>query len=283
MSLKKNIAIVCNPIALHARAHTVSERLINCLQRNCVAHCFFLKNWPEHFADFTDVWIVSGDGTLNYFINPYPQIKLPLSIFPGGSGNDFRWMLYGNQAVEKQVAYLLTASPFLVDAGRCNGKLFLNGVGIVFDGAIVKSLLGKKMLSGKASYLLSILKHIVGYSEKDYVITIDDEVIPQRCFMISVANGKRYGGRFIVASNASVNDALLDVNIVGKITPLKRIKYLPVIEKGKHLHLPFIHYRQSNKLVIQSDVKLPAHIDGEYFSAKGFVIECLPSRFTFIR
>jgi diacylglycerol kinase family enzyme len=155
-------------------------------------------------------------------------------------------------------------------------------VGIGFDGAIVKDLLGKKKLAGKASYLLSILKNIVGYHERPCTLQMPDETISQDCFMISVANARRYGGGFHVAPKASLTDGLLDVNIVGKISPLKRMRYLPVIEKGEHLDLSFIQYRHTTKIKISSEIILHAHIDGEYLSDKNFEIEVLSKRFSFI-
>jgi diacylglycerol kinase family enzyme len=100
--------------------------------------------------------------------------------------------------------------------------------------------------------------------------------------MISVANGKRYGGGFHVAPKAIFTDGLLDINIVGRISSIKRMKYLPVIEKGEHLNLDFIKYRQTNKIIIQSSTKLHAHADGEYFQSDYFDIEILPKRFSFI-
>jgi diacylglycerol kinase (ATP) len=278
---KKHIAIVANPAAAHNRALTISNEIMQILAVKNIEHTFYLEDWPRSFPGFTDVWIVGGDGTVNYFINNYPEIDIPLAIFPGGSGNDMQWLLYGNRTVEEQVDFVLQAAPRKIDAGICNGKLFLNGVGIGFDGAVVKDLLGKKLLAGKSSYLLSILKHIVGYTEK--LCSLDfGEVISQPCFMISVANGQRYGGGFLVAPRASVTDGLLDINIVGKISPLKRIKYLPVIEKGKHLDLPFIKYKQAEKVTIRSEMPLHAHLDGEYIQASEFEITCLPIRFSFL-
>jgi YegS/Rv2252/BmrU family lipid kinase len=208
---------------------------------------------------------------------------LPLAVFAGGSGNDLHWMLYRDAgSTEQQVEYILRAQPQPIDAGLCNGKLFLNGVGIGFDGAIVHDLLGKKKLAGKASYLLSILKHIIGYHEKPCRLKMPDETIEEECFMISIANGKRYGGGFYVAPNALLNDSLLDITVIGKISPIKRMKYLPVIEKGAHLNLDFVRYRQAKKIIIQSSAKLHAHIDGEYLQANYFEIEMLPKRFSFL-
>jgi diacylglycerol kinase (ATP) len=279
---EKHIALVCNPTRENEKALRITNSIAILLSGMDIHHKVYTAAWPDTFNEFTEVWIIGGDGTINWFINQYPSIQLPLSLFGGGSGNDFHWMLYGNKTIEQQVDQVLQGIPQLVDAGVCNEKLFLNGVGIGFDGAIVHDLLGKKKLAGKASYLLSILKHMVGYHEKPCVLQMPNETIKQDCFMISIANGRRYGGGFHVTPNAILVDGLLDINIVGKISPIKRMKYLPVIEKGEHLNLDFIKYRQADKILISSSIKLHAHLDGEYTYADVFDIEILPRRFSFI-
>jgi YegS/Rv2252/BmrU family lipid kinase len=279
---EKHIAVVCNPTPGHEKARREADNIVLLLHGMGVRHSLFDTTWPTDFEAFSEVWIAGGDGTLNWFINQYPDIQRPLSIFAGGSGNDFHWMLYGDKTVEEQVELLLQADAHSVDAGSCNGKLFLNGVGIGFDGAIVRDLLGKKKLAGKASYLLSILKHIAAYHEKSCRLQMPSEIISQDCFMISVANARRYGGGFHVAPKASLTDQLLDINIVGKISALKRIRYLPVIEKGEHLGLDFIQYRQVNTVSISSPAPLHAHVDGEYICADRFDIQVLPKRFSFV-
>lgn len=279
--MQKHIAIVCNPGPEGAKSIRVAQLIGVLLSVKKIDFKIFDTSWPDDWQGFTDVWILGGDGTVNYFVNKYPAIELPLSTFKAGSGNDFHWMLYGDITVEQQVEKLLGGTVQWIDAGSCNGTLFLNGVGIGFDGAIVKDLLGKKKLAGKASYLLSILKNIIGYHEQEYSIIADEEAIVQECFMISVANGKRYGGGFAVAPRASVRDGKLDLNIVGKVAPLKRIKLLPLIEKGEHLHLPLVLYRQAAKIIIETASPVHAHLDGEYLTDKHFEIECLPKKFLF--
>jgi YegS/Rv2252/BmrU family lipid kinase len=281
MIYEKHIALICNPTPEADKAFRLTDQIAVNLTNRQVKHSIFTVYWPQIWSDITDVWIIGGDGTLNYFINQYPEIKLPLSIFKGGTGNDFHWMLYGDIGIEKQIQMLLNSTTQLTDAGICNGQLFLNGVGIGFDGAIVKDLLGKKKLAGKASYYISILKNIVGYTEKKYTILKDSEEIIQDCFMISVANAKRYGGAFQVAPKASVSDQLLDVNIVGRIAPLKRITLLPVIEKGEHLNLSIIRYFQTEKIFIHTTSNVPAHLDGEFLNSDAFEISCLPKKFLF--
>jgi diacylglycerol kinase (ATP) len=278
----KYIALVCNPTNENQKAVQITSGIEVLLSGMDIPHKVFIETWPETFDGFTEVWIIGGDGTINWFINQYPAIQIPMAAFSGGSGNDFQWMLFGDKTIEQQVDQVLQGSPQLVDAGVCNERLFLNGVGIGFDGAVVHDLLGKKKLAGKASYLLSILKRIIAYQEKPCILQLPSENIEQDCFMISIANGKRYAGGFYVAPSAVMTDGLLDVNIIGKISPLKRMKYMPVIEKGEHLNLDFVKYRQTNRIVIKSSTKLHAHVDGEYLYDDHFEIEVLPKRFSFI-
>jgi diacylglycerol kinase (ATP) len=263
-----------------------------------IRHSLFTKQWPEEWEDITEIWIIGGDGTLNYFINLYPHIDLPLAIFAGGSGNDFHWMLYGKRSVEDQVEVLLEGTPKPVDAGMVNEKLFLNGVGIGFDGAIVKDLLGKRKREGKTSYFISLLKHVLFFREKHFTIIAGYEshaqggfvtsmvtgyqTISEDCFMISIANGQRYGGGFRVSPKANVSDGLLDLNIILKISPLRRLRYLQVVEKGEHLEKSFNQHRQGLTFQITTSRPVHAHMDGEYFLEKEFRIEVLPKRFSFI-
>jgi len=146
----KHIAIICNPTSeATVKVQHLSDAITAILDRRAIKYDLFTDLWPTDWKAFTEVWIVGGDGTLNYFINHYPHVQLPLSIFKGGSGNDFHWMLYGDIDVEAQVNAILQGSLQKVDVGSCNGQLFLNGVGIGFDGAIVKDLLGKNKVAAR--------------------------------------------------------------------------------------------------------------------------------------
>jgi diacylglycerol kinase (ATP) len=277
------IALFCNPLPENEKAFRVTETVAAELRRHEVRFVVYSTSWPAELPlEPTAAWIVGGDGTLNHFINQYPDVHLPLSVFAGGTGNDFHWMLYGNLSVEQQVKKVLSALPRQVDCGVCNGRRFINGVGIGFDGAIVKDLLGKKKLAGKASYMLSILKHIVGYQEKHCTIVTEGETFSQDSMLVSVANARRYGGGFHVAPRAVVDDGLLDLNVVGRINPLGRVKYLPVMERGEHLDLPFVRYCQEKKVTITSGQGLHAHLDGEYLFTDRFEIEVLPASVRFL-
>jgi hypothetical protein len=75
----RNIALLANP--LHPKALSVATTLTSLLQQKNIEYTLFTTQWPSHWTDFTEAWIVGGDGTLNYFINHYPQIDLAAGRF----------------------------------------------------------------------------------------------------------------------------------------------------------------------------------------------------------
>ncbi|HPI79332.1 MAG: hypothetical protein M9954_04130 [Cyclobacteriaceae bacterium] len=278
------IAIVTNSLAGNGRAAALSQRIKSILDKaNVSSRVFMETEWGTAIYGFDQVWLVGGDGTLNYFVNQFKDIKKPLCLFDGGTGNDFYALLYGKATLEGQVQMTLRSAPKPIDAGKCNDRLFMNGVGVGFEGAVVKSLLGIKKFSGKTSFLIHIIKYIFLYREPVFSIRCRGRAWEGQYLMISIANGKRYGGGFYVAPLANPNDGLLDTVLVSKLPVWKRLWFLPVIEKGKHLSLPFIDHHQVDKITLSGKEGLvQAHIDGEYLESRELVIEVLPSHFNFI-
>ena len=282
MPVEKNISIVCNQLAGGGRAVALGKKIAGELQNRSISATLYVEEWPDDFNQFTDVWIIGGDGTLNYFFNQYPGIRLPLVVFKGGTGNDVHSLLYKNKNFEEQLEVALAASPKPVDAGKCNDKYFINGVGIGFEGAVAKSLTGKKKTKpGKAAFMGTILQKVFFYSSKKYKTFSDEYKAESESLLISVMNGHRAGGGFHIAPASAINDGLLDVVIVDKLHPLQRLRWLPVIEKGKHLGLSFIKHVRTKKIVITSEKPMDAHLDGEYYSAKRLEIEMLPGKYLF--
>jgi YegS/Rv2252/BmrU family lipid kinase len=278
---EKNIAIVSNTLAGAGRAVMLAETIAKKLTSKNIVHTIFKEAWPDHFENFTDIFIVGGDGTLNYFINQYPGIKLPLVIFKGGTGNDFHWLLYGHKTLEEQLETALSEDPKPIDLGKCNGLYFINGAGIGFEGEIANALTGKKKQPGKTSFLITILKKIVTYRSKIYFLKSGEHKSAGKKLLVDISNGQRAGGGFHIAPQAEADDGLFDVVIVDALSPLQRLRYLPVIEKGKHLHLSFIHHFRTERITIESNELIQYHLDGEYDEAQKLEIEISPGALNF--
>lgn len=279
---QKKIAVLVNPAAGKGRAEWVAEKVTARLCAERITMELHQARWPQQLTDYTDVFLIGGDGTLNFFINAYPFCRIPVSLFAAGSGNDFSWKLNGTKTWEESFDIAMKGLVKKVDAGTCNGRYFINGVGIGFDGQIVKSMGSRRFISaGHLAYLYTVLKKILFYRSTPLVIKIDSNHYRRDVFMISIANGSRYGGGFIVAPQAIINDGLLNVITINQLSMGARLKYLPAIEKGKHLHLSFMHSTTGREVHIESKHTIPAHLDGELMEAAVFDIRILENHFLF--
>ena len=278
MNEPRNIAIICNPKSGKGKPLQLLPLFENFITQHQFNYQSFTGNLPNNLNNFTDLVIMGGDGTINYTLNHFKHINIPVAMISCGTGNDIATLLLGNTSTQQQFETALFGAIQKVDAGMCNHKLFINGVGIGFDGWVVKRLLAKNLLRGKAAYYSTVISLLLFYNETKVSINIDGEHNETNLFMLSAANGKTYGGGFKIAPLAEVNDGLLEIIVVDKLPVLKRLKYLPVIENGKHLNkpLPFLTYKTGKKITVQSTQKLKAHLDGEYMEANHFEIEVLP-------
>jgi diacylglycerol kinase (ATP) len=276
-----HIAIVVNPKAGKGKSLLLMQQLQQLLQQRAITFQSFTDEWPSSFDGFTDVWIVGGDGTLNYFINHYPNIQLPLSIFKGGTGNDFAWKLYGDVSTKQQLEIVLSSAPQLVDAAKCNEFLFINGVGIGFDGEVLKQMKAVRFIGGHLGYYLIVLKKILSFKESFFKISGNDLQLNKKLLLVMINNSSRTGGGFHVSPKASINDGLLNLITSDSLSIIQRFFYLPKIEKGNHLNLPFIQHHIGEQFSINCSEELPAQLDGELIVAKQFEFTVLKKHFLF--
>lgn len=274
-----NYAIICNSKAGKGKPLKVLPDFELYLQSRNISYEVFTDILPHDLTGFTCLVIMGGDGTLNYTINHFNTITVPIALLRCGTGNDYTNLFVGSASTEKQFEIACGNNTVEVDAGICNGKLFINGVGIGFDGWVVKKNLGKHFFTGQLAYLSTILSLLLFYKESEVTLEIDGVKSTHDIFMLSIANGKTYGGGFKVAPLAHPGDGLLDFVGIRKISLLNRCRYLPVIEKGKHLHLPFVIYHKAKNIKVSCKHKLQAQMEGEWMESEHFDIEILPGEY----
>ena len=275
------VAILENPSAGNGSASRLSAWLKAELTRKHIPSSTFNLQWPPSFADFSDIWIIGGDGTINYFINHYPDCDKPIALFKGGTGNDFAWKLYGDISDADQLELVLNATPKRIDAGKFNNILFMNCLGAGFDGEVLRSMSTIRLIGGHFGYLLAVIKEIFSFHEHQFTITTPDEKWNEKFLLVMINNSSRAGGGFLVAPGAELNDGKLNMLLCKKLSVCQRLKYLPVIKKGRHLHLPFVIHRLGERFSIQSDAEIPVQADGELLFAKDINITVLPGKFLF--
>lgn len=276
--VQRNFCIILNSNAGSGRPLKVIESVEKELLRRAYTYTIFQKDLPILLDDFSDLIIIGGDGTINKTLNHFKEIPIPIIILPAGTGNDFSWKFSGKRPIIDVLKQAINAKPIAVDAGICNGHIFLNGVGIGLDGQVAKQLGAQKSL-GFFSYLIQVLKTIFTYREAEIKVCWNGIVRENEYLMISAANGSRFGGGFMVAPMAEISDGQLELVLIKPLSIIQRLRYLPLMKKGKHLSLHFVEYSKTRKLTIESKVPLAAHLDGEVIEANRFEIEVMEKRY----
>lgn len=275
------VAILVNAKAGNGKSTKIGKWLQDQLAIKGI-HCqIFNSVWPQALSAFSDVWVIGGDGTINYFINQYPNCDLPITLFKGGTGDDFAWKLYGDMSIAEQFEKALNSNPTYIDAGKCNHKLFVNCVGVGFDGEIIQSMNTIRFLGGHLGYLLAVILKIISFKEYTFSVIAGDVKWKEPFLLLLFMNSSRAGGGFFVAPDASLTDGKLNMILCKKLPIWKRLQYLPVIKKGKHLHLTFVTQNLGKSFFVQCEKELAIQIDGELLKAKDLIIEIIPNKFLF--
>ena len=277
----RHFALFVNYLAGKGKPQKVLPAVMQSLEQAGYTFEVINSDFPATLQSFTDIVIIGGDGTINYIINHFPGISVPIGIIPAGSGNDLAFTLFPKTNLSDQVENAIHGEARLIDAGICNGRIFLNCLGIGFDGEVAREIPTIKWLSGRLKYYWVVVKKILSYRSRELEINWPDGVKSGRRFMVTAANGYRSGGGFKVAPEADWQDGLLELVIIDPLPVWKRFLFLPGIEKGTHLALPFVESSKVMKLIISSKESVAGHLDGELIEGHSFEISVMRRRYQF--
>jgi YegS/Rv2252/BmrU family lipid kinase len=242
---------------------------------------------------FETIVAAGGDGTANEVINGLMAASQcggtrRMGIIPAGSGSDFATGIGLPTDLQEACRRIASDQCRTVDVGRVTipgqaPRYFGNVVGVGFDGAVLIETLKMRRLRGLALYLVAVLKTIfLNFEAPMTSIEYDGESMEQPAMLVSVTNGPREGGGFLIAPNAKPDDGLFDVCIADEVSQLTMLRLLPHFLKGTHVDLDPITMVQARQVLISSPDGLVAHVDGEVLCTNAPWIRCeiLPGALT---
>lgn len=243
----------------------------------------------QHYADrgYKYIIAVGGDGTMNEVAIPLVYRKdVVLGLVGAGTGNDFIQITgFPGRYEDNDWDAFFRAKTTRMDIGRCNDKIFLNGMGLGFDAQVAAENYtkpGEVKPGGKSKYIWHILKTLLFFKEKKMVVITNGQTITTDCFMNTIANGRRFAGGFYLTPEALANDGLLDVCAIKEISLPQRLRILLMVPKGTHINDKRVHYYKTEKLSLEFPSEVPFHVDGELFFAKDFEVTTLPGALNII-
>ena len=206
---------------------------------------------------------LGGDGMVSLVVQALAGTSVPLAVVPAGTGNDIARALglsttFRLQALEHLAEGRLTT----MDLGRAGDRWFAGVLGAGFDSRVNERANDMRWPRGRSRYNVAIVRELSTFRPVPFRIELDDEVLETQAMLVAVGNTPSYGGGMKVCPNASHNDGLLDVTVVGAISKPEFLRVFPKVYRGTHVDHPAVLVRRSAHVRLEA-TGLVAYADGE--------------------
>jgi diacylglycerol kinase (ATP) len=237
------------------------------------------------------ILLFGGDGTIHRHLAHLERLSLPVLVVPVGSGNDFAralglrrvrdslaaWHCFRRDSSQvRQIDLGVISAP--QDAGGApapHKHYFCCVAGVGLDSEVARRANAlPRWLRGNGGYVLSLLPTIFKFAPFPMkILASGPEISPsngwavrfqRNALLAAFANTPVYGGGMKVAPKARMDDGLLDVCVVGALSPLKVFRLFPTVYSGRHLAIDKVEYFQDSRLRVETEHPLDVYADGEY-------------------
>jgi YegS/Rv2252/BmrU family lipid kinase len=289
-SINKEWVFIVNPIAGNGYGKTIVPKLREMiLKHNVDAEIIFTER-SGHASELSEFYFkkgfkyiiaVGGDGTFNEVSRSLINKKdVTTGIIPAGTGNDFIQILgFPDRFGDREWDIFFNRAVIAMDAGSCNGMIFVNGMGLGFDAQVASENYtepGKVKRGSKYKYIWHIIKTLLFFREKRMTVITDAGRHETDCFINTIEIGRRFAGGFFLTPKAIANDGLLDVCMIKKLSLAERFSILLKVPEGKHISDKRVNYYQTKGIKIEFPVEVPFHVDGELNFSNKFEVTVLP-------
>jgi YegS/Rv2252/BmrU family lipid kinase len=289
-------AFIINPVAGGGFASTLAGKIDEMVNRHGLTADVVYTAHKGHATELSRQLVekgyryiigVGGDGTLNEIAAPLVGNKeVVTGLIAGGTGNDFVQITgFPGRFQDRDWESFFQGKTMPLDAGLCNDKIFLNGMGLGFDAEVAAqnyTAPGEVKPGGKNKYVWHILKTLLFFKEKKMTVLANGHTSTSDCFINTIAIGRRFAGGFFLTPQSIANDGLLDVCAIKRLSLPKRLYLLPKVPKGTHIHNSHVHYYQTESLSLEFPTEVPFHVDGELYFARHFEVRVIPAALNII-
>jgi diacylglycerol kinase family enzyme len=147
-------------------------------------------------------------------------------------------------------------------------RYFLQWMGIGLDAEVTYAMEPRtrnQRRLGALAYVISGLTAAANLVGTRTRIWIDDERIYRRSILIVVSNSQLYGGIVRIATDARLDDGLLDVNVFSGTGFGSAIRTVLGVVTGLHVRDPRHSFYRGRSIRVETESPMAVHVDGEPF------------------
>lgn len=279
------LLVIANPTAGWGRQHRIQAVLAALKLRGAAVTLRWTQRRgdAEAFAaaasrrDYDRVVVAGGDGTINEAINglAIAADAPPLAVIPTGTANVLAAEIGLAARPVAIAAAIMDGAARRVHLGRIESKgamrRFSMMAGVGFDAWVVARVdLRVKKLFGKGAYVAASLAQLWRGVDTYYDVKVDG--VARRAASVIAANGHFYGGRFVIARAARLDDPALHVCLFNRAGRWNAVRYAIALMLGRLDKLPDIEILRAQRIEITGPVGEAAQVDGDLDGALPLVI-----------
>lgn len=149
-----------------------------------------------------------------------------------------------------------------IHVGTANGRRFVMMAGVGFDAHVVSRINPKmKRALGKLAYVLETLLALLRFPFPTYRVVLDGRAFEAASLV--VANGHYYGGRFVCAPDARLDDGWFDVCLFGRAGAWYALRYAAALVLGRLQTLRDVVVIRARTVIVLGDDAEPVQGDGD--------------------
>jgi diacylglycerol kinase (ATP) len=224
---------------------------------------------------FDSVVAAGGDGTINEVANGLLGRSLPLGIIPLGTANILALELGIDRDPRAIARTLIGGRRQAVHLGQMGERRFLAMAGVGFDAEVCAHVdLALKRRAGKFAYVWETLTGMFGYGFPALSVRVDGVRLPAHG--VVVCNARHYGGPFVAAPEASMQDESLQVCLLGRPGVVNVLRYGLALVLGCLGRLDDVTIRTGREIVVEGPSDLPVQGDGDVLGRLPITIRVAP-------
>lgn len=200
------------------------------------------------------------------------------AMLPNGTGNDFgRSLGFSPSDASEAVHILARGETRRVDVGRVETlsasahtpehfevRHFLNLVGFGFDIAVIDAAADAVFLKGELLYKVTALQQLFRFPGVRFGLRGDSGTQRDgRHLMLTVSNGRYFGGGFPIAPAARADDGRLHACRILDASPLTRLRLFNLAEKGRHVESERVEVLDDTGFRLTFDAPPRFEMDGD--------------------
>ncbi len=191
------------------------------------------------------LYVCGGDGTVHEAANGLAGFSnAAMTVIPTGTGNDFLKNFGPDAAKFSDPENLWDGPEFPLDLIDCNGRLCLTIACSGIDARIADTVHrygSLPLLSGRGSYLLSVAANVLFKPiGRRWRVELDGEVLEDDFALVSVCNGRYYGGGSMPVPEARMDDGMLHTILVKNVPKRTFARLFPAYSAGDCWKFPHI-------------------------------------------